>query len=100
MSPEQLRGLAPEPGWDLWALAVIAYEMVASAHPFAGAMRTQVDFSTRRVASVRAHLGADADRWDAFFARALAPGAHDRPASARALLVAFGEALQGENGLV
>jgi Protein kinase domain len=35
MSPEQVRGGAPHPSWDLWALAVVAYEMLASGRPFA-----------------------------------------------------------------
>ena len=39
MSPEQLQGGAPEPAWDVWALTVIAYEMLTGAHPFAGAGR-------------------------------------------------------------
>ncbi|RPJ55880.1 MAG: serine/threonine protein kinase, partial [Acidobacteria bacterium] len=36
MSPEQLRGEDVSPGWDLWALAVIAFEMLSGQHPFAG----------------------------------------------------------------
>ena len=35
MSPEQIRGGAPNPSWDLWALAVVAYETLAGRHPFA-----------------------------------------------------------------
>jgi len=37
MSPEQIRGGEPSPSWDIWALAVIAYEMLASVRPFAAA---------------------------------------------------------------
>jgi serine/threonine-protein kinase len=36
MSPEQLRGRAASPRWDLWALAVIAYEALCGCAPFAG----------------------------------------------------------------
>jgi eukaryotic-like serine/threonine-protein kinase len=35
MAPEQLRGGSPEPSWDIWALALVAYEMLTGAHPFA-----------------------------------------------------------------
>jgi len=37
MSPEQMRGEPPDPMWDVWALAIIAYEMLTGAHPFPGA---------------------------------------------------------------
>jgi eukaryotic-like serine/threonine-protein kinase len=37
MSPEQVRGGAPNPSWDLWALAVVAYEMLVGERPFAEA---------------------------------------------------------------
>lgn len=37
MAPEQLRGHEVDPGWDLWALTVIAYEMLKGTNPFAGA---------------------------------------------------------------
>ena len=35
MAPEQLRGEDPDPSWDLWALAVMAFEMLSGSHPFA-----------------------------------------------------------------
>ncbi len=35
MAPEQLRGEAPAPSWDLWALGVMTCEMLTGCHPFA-----------------------------------------------------------------
>lgn len=34
MSPEQLQGESPAVSWDLWALAVVAYEALTGALPF------------------------------------------------------------------
>jgi serine/threonine protein kinase len=34
MSPEQRRGEAVHQAWDLWALAVVTYEMLTGAFPF------------------------------------------------------------------
>ncbi len=41
MSPEQVAGDEADPAWDIWALAVIAYEMLTGVHPF----RRQVVFA-------------------------------------------------------
>ena len=42
LSPEVLRGGAPGVADDVWALAVVLYEMVAGRHPFAAASRPHV----------------------------------------------------------
>jgi eukaryotic-like serine/threonine-protein kinase len=34
MAPEQVAGDVVNPGWDVWALSVIAYEMLTGRHPF------------------------------------------------------------------
>ena len=36
MAPEQLRGEAPTSAWDVYALALMATELLAGRHPFAG----------------------------------------------------------------
>jgi serine/threonine protein kinase len=90
MSPEQLRGLAPSPAWDLWALAVVAYEMLIGAHPFGRAdVHQLLELQLRRAAPVPEDAGLDSARWNAFFARALSPSAHDRPGTARELVDEF-----------
>jgi tRNA A-37 threonylcarbamoyl transferase component Bud32 len=76
MAPEHLRGDEPSPDWDLWALAVIALEMVT------GDLAVTPD----GVANL-----APAQRQ--FFARALAPDPLDRPTSAMQLLEQFDRAL-------
>ena len=34
MAPEQVAGDDVNPGWDVWAMGVIAYEMLTATHPF------------------------------------------------------------------
>ncbi len=41
MSPEQLHGESADAGWDLWALAVVAYEMLTGAPPFVAATSSE-----------------------------------------------------------
>jgi serine/threonine protein kinase len=91
MAPEQLRGEDPDPSWDLWALAVIAFEMVCGSHPFA---------STTFAHDVRMHESAADPRLlhlpngiQPFFACALALDRRARPASAAALLAQFERSL-------
>jgi serine/threonine protein kinase len=80
MAPEQLRGEDPDQSWDLWALAVIAFEMLCGSHPFAS-----VPFAR----DVRLR-GPDTDPrlallprgFEPFFARALALDRAARPESA------------------
>ena len=95
MSPEQLRGGKVAMGWDLWALAVVAYEALAGAHPFAGT--TAAEFSSAilagQVASVWTHIPDAPAGWQEFFARALAPDATSRPPSAQELLAGLEQAL-------
>ena len=88
MPPEQLRGEFAKPAWDLWALAVVAYEMLTGAHPFAG--QSSVDLLRAIVAgeaiSLAVHLPAAPTRWQEFFDRAFACNAELRPRSAKLLL--------------
>ena len=95
MSPEQLRGGKVGTGWDLWALAVVAYEALTGAHPFAGT--TAAEFSSAilagQFAPVSAHVPDAPATWQEFFSRALSLDATARPASAQELLAEIEKAV-------
>jgi hypothetical protein len=83
MSPEQLRGGHLSQGWDIWALSVIAYEMLCGIHPF-----FSFDFAALPGAilegnftPVPTHIPQASPRWQEFFRRALAREEKDRPDS-------------------
>jgi eukaryotic-like serine/threonine-protein kinase len=86
MAPEQLRGEDPDPSWDLWALAVIAFEMVCGSHPFGSATFAPDAGMREAAADPRFRLP---NGFQPFFARALALDRRARPASAAALLAEF-----------
>jgi serine/threonine-protein kinase len=94
MAPEQLRGEEPHASWDLWALAIVAYEMLTGVHPFAGTLATAAPGGA---AAYEAHLAARLNDLPAgslaFFVRALAPDPVDRPGSAPVFLAEFERAL-------
>jgi serine/threonine-protein kinase len=72
MAPEQLRGEDVQQAADLWALAIIAHEMLTGSHPFA-----TVEFESALAAPYI--LDPRAAR---FFTRALAVNPRERPRSA------------------
>jgi serine/threonine-protein kinase len=85
MAPEQFRGQPVDPAWDVWSLAVITYEMLTGAHPFAGA--AGADYGAvlmGRFTPLTAHLQEPPTRWQEFFERAFALDPARRPKSARA----------------
>jgi eukaryotic-like serine/threonine-protein kinase len=100
MSPEQLRGGKVGTGWDLWALAVVAFEMLAGAHPFAGAGATAAEFHASILSGTFTPLSnfvPDAPRVrQEFFVRALSLDPALRPASAQDLFTQLAHALQGQ----
>jgi serine/threonine-protein kinase len=87
MAPEQLRGGDPDPSWDLWALAVIAFEMVCGSHPFASA--TFAHGARLRESAADPRLVHLPNGFQSFFASALALDRSARPASAAVLLAEF-----------
>jgi hypothetical protein len=70
MAPEHLAGEEASPDWDLWAVAVLAFEMLTGALPI--------------IAGARAprNLGVLPNGLQELFTRALSPNPIDRPASA------------------
>ncbi len=88
MAPEQLRGEPVNAVWDLWALAVVAYEVLTGAYPFAGATPAEWHSAVLagRFTPVDTHLAEAPDRWQEFFARAFALDPAQRPDSAQAFI--------------
>ena len=86
MAPEQLRGEGPEPSWDLWALAVMTFELLTGSHPFAA---VAVGLPSQAPA-VTADLPAGCQP---FFAGALAIDRAVRPQSPAAFLAGFERSL-------
>ncbi|MBZ5516601.1 MAG: protein kinase [Acidobacteriia bacterium] len=86
MAPEQLREQPVDPAWDLWALAVITYEMLTGMNPFAGP--AGLDYGAvlmGRFPPLTMSLQGSPARWQEFFERALALDPARRPKSPRAL---------------
>ncbi len=91
MSPEQVRGAAPNHQSDIWSLGVIAYRALTGAFPFTGDSLGDVMVSVCTDAfplpsALAPWLGPAADR---FFDRALAKAPAQRFQSARELVTAF-----------
>jgi serine/threonine-protein kinase len=84
MSPEQWRGGEPAAAWDLWALAVVAYEMLTGTYPFEG--HSPADWFGAGVATnfipLAATLPEGPHAGQEFFERAFAVEPARRPRSA------------------
>lgn len=96
MSPEQWLGQPVDAAWDLWALAIVAYEMLTGAQPFAGGVTPadwQVALLAGRFTPVARHLPEAPAQWQEFFARAFALERERRPGSARVFFSALEQAL-------
>ena len=50
MAPEQVAGDDVNPGWDVWAIGVIAYEMLTATHPFRRKVAFAADVTDATVA--------------------------------------------------
>jgi tRNA A-37 threonylcarbamoyl transferase component Bud32 len=96
MGPEQLRGQGADLSWDLWAIAVMAYEMLAGALPFTGA--TAADYQSAvlsgRLTPIRQHAPDAPDRLDACFFDALSLDPSRRPGRASGFVAEMERALR------
>jgi eukaryotic-like serine/threonine-protein kinase len=84
MSPEAIRGLAPEPSFDWWALSVVLFEALTGRRPFDGADTPDVLASIlfRRAPSLREFRQDLPENVTEFFADAFDPVPSKRPHAA------------------
>jgi serine/threonine-protein kinase len=97
MSPEQVRGGAPSPSWDVWALAVVAYEMLTGGRPFAEAVPLDWFAAVAagtwiRVTDREPELPSSLD---SVFAGALSLDPAERPSGALEFMYSMEQALDG-----
>ena len=92
MSPEALFGMRPDPTFDLWSLAVVAFESVSGRHPFERDTPQQTLDAIRRgeTLDLQKVLPNCPDALVALFEKVLARDRSQRPATARALAQLFG----------
>ena len=84
MAPEQLRGEAPGPSWDVWALAVMTCEMLTGCHPFASMAFGLSSSGAPTAFPAIARDSQPAPAWQPFLTRWLSIEPAKRPVSAAA----------------
>jgi hypothetical protein len=94
MSPEQLRGDSPTEGWDVWALTVVAFEMLAGTHPLASFGHSMIPAAGGAGAVPSMAATALALPAREFFERAFAADSTRRPSSVRQVVEELRAALQ------
>ena len=95
MSPEQRSGEDPQPSWDLWALAVVAYEILTGAYPSNDGSHGDW-LGPRAVAGftpIATNLAEAPPSWQEFFNRAFAHETAQRPQSAETFFSEFQRAV-------
>jgi serine/threonine-protein kinase len=94
MSPEQLMGGDPNVLWDLWALAVVTYEMLTGTLPFSrgSAESWRQAILNGSFIPITEHFAEPNAGWIAFFRRTLSPDCAMRPQTAAEFLPAIEQA--------
>jgi len=95
MSPEHLLGDCPNVSWDVWALAVVAYEALTASLPFPVASRETWRHLvlSGRPTPLAAHLADPPAPWQDFFDAAFAADGARRPRTAAEFLRQIEQAL-------
>jgi serine/threonine-protein kinase len=98
MSPEQLVGRKPDVSWDIWALAVVAYESLTGALPFGNASSHywQDGILSGKFTPLDRHLPDPPPSWQRFFSSAFSPNPVRRPRSAMEFLRGMEKAFSGK----
>jgi hypothetical protein len=96
MSPEALDGRRPDPGFDLWGIAVVAFEAATGRHPFerASASATLAAIRAGFTDALRARLPPEASVAGDLFETALAADRGRRPGTAGELAERFEKAAE------
>jgi eukaryotic-like serine/threonine-protein kinase len=90
MSPEQLLGATANASWDLWALAVVAYECLAGVLPFPSSSRDwRHNILAGSFPPIRQHVAEAPLSWQKFFQDCFSPNSLTRPVSATDFLERF-----------
>jgi serine/threonine-protein kinase len=100
MAPEQMKGRAASPSADLFALAVMAYEMLTGKLPWDGpdqktVFRTVLSTAVPPLGTLHPTVEAQRGTLDRFFIEALAKKPEERQIDASAFFAAFEVALFG-----
>ena len=84
LSPEAIEGGVPRPSFDLWSIAMVLYESLAGAHPFAGETPVVVFSRITRgeIPDIRKFAPAVPEAVAEFFAGVLAADPRARPSTA------------------
>jgi hypothetical protein len=91
ISPEVVRGDAPDAQSDVWALTITLFEAIVGQNPVAGKdiAETLKSLATKPVASIREFRPDCPQAIAAFFDNALSPNKKNRPATASELVIAL-----------